>query len=254
MTTELIVEDQPILSEVEQEQLVQEMLAAQNSAEVAPEPGNFKTSDVIHKGDGDVPAPMVAHALESAGYVYVYGTKDRERSIINRNMLPAILRKTMDDGSRAFTLTPPKDGPRRGTIKCKLHADSPDRAYYDSMGFDTCVKANLPSPFMAQMHMERRHKVEWKTMENERLTAERLDDKEFQRTLLTKASEMGAASLYELSPQEKKDLFRLQCTICSTVFHAKSRAAVGNKHAAHVRKKHTEHAGAISVKEFAKED
>lgn len=164
---------------------LEEML---RDAEVAPEPGESMRDKVIHKGDEDLPTPMVRSTMESAGWVYIYDTQTGERSTANRNMLRQLLRIRRPDGSRVFTTVKPPFEPERGTYKCMLHADDPNRGYYDTLGFPVCRKSNLTSPFMVRRHMEKRHRMEWAAIEQERKDAERAEDRKLQRTLILSAT------------------------------------------------------------------
>jgi len=157
-------------------------------ADKAAEPGDWKVNNVIHRPDEALPLPMVASALTSAGHVYIYDTLTRERSVTNRNMLLAQLRKLRADGTRVFTTVKPDRGPVRGILTCRLHSSRPERAHYDTMGFAVCPKSNLPSEFQVQQHMAHRHRVEWATIEQERTQAERDEERVFQRSLITLAA------------------------------------------------------------------
>lgn len=162
------------------------------TAEEAPEPGTWSIRDVIHRGDDEVPAPIVASALQSAGYTYLYDTKTGERSLTNNNMLHAQLSKKREDGSRVFSTVPPTANgrivkPKRGTLKCLLHADDSQREHYDELGLPTCPKANLTSKHQVMLHMRHRHKMEWETIEQERQEAEKAADRAFQRSIVTMA-------------------------------------------------------------------
>lgn len=163
------------------------ILEMQARAQTAKEPGTLGTKDVVHKGDGDLPAPMVISQLQSAGYVYVYDTKTGERSLVNRNMLPSQLKKKHEDGSYAFTTVKPAIVPRRGTLKCSLHPDDPNFKRYLELGFPTCKKANLTNPFQVKRHMQKRHPLEYQSLEDERLEKERQDDRELRTAILGKA-------------------------------------------------------------------
>ena len=68
-------------------------------ASPADEPGTLPRDQIIHRGDAELPVPMVASAMESAGYTYIWDTQSFERSITNNNMLPTQLRKRRTDGS-----------------------------------------------------------------------------------------------------------------------------------------------------------
>lgn len=162
---------------------------------VAEEPGSTQTGEKISSSGG---LEMVATELKSAGWVYVYDRVTGDRSICNRNMLPAQLRKKKEDGSFAFTTVPVKSTVKKGTLKCLLHVDNPNRAHYDDLGLPTCRKANLTSPFQVQRHMAKRHKVELATIEQEKLAIEKEENREFQRGLLSqiKPQEIPKAPLY----------------------------------------------------------
>lgn len=169
--------------------LIEEMI---NEAEKAAEPGELKTGQVI--SDEDMSTPMVAMKTKSAGYVYVYDTRTGERSLCNRNMLVGLLRKKRPDGSTVFTTVKPKTSPKRGTFKCLLHPDNPNRKHYDELGLPVCRKANLTSPYQVTRHMQKRHKIEWQTIEQERIEAERREDREFQHQIMSRIG--GEAPLY----------------------------------------------------------
>jgi hypothetical protein len=156
-------------------------------AEAAPEPGTLKVKEILHRGDEELPAPMVAGALQSAGYVYIYDSRTGERSLTNRNMLPTQLQKKRDDGTPVFTVVKPQAQPARGTLKCLLHPDQPERAQYDALGLPVCLKSNLTSPYQVEQHMRHRHPTEWATIEEERKRKEKEEDREFQRSLLAAA-------------------------------------------------------------------
>lgn len=155
-------------------------------SEEAPEPGTW--------GDkmGDKDFAMSPTQLKSAGYTYIYDTKSGERSLCNNNMLPQHLRKTRPDGSYVFTTQPPAVKPVRGVLKCMLHQDDPNREHYDSLGLPTCRKANLTSPFQVSRHMQKRHKVEWATIEQERKDVEKEEERQFRECLMAR----GDAPLY----------------------------------------------------------
>jgi len=154
-------------------------------AVVAAEPGTLKRGQAI---DSEDEMGMSAAALTSAGWVYVYDTVTGERSVCNKNMLARQLQKVRKDGTFIFTTTPPKKAPRRGTLKCLLHPDGENREHYDALGFPTCRKANLTSPFQVSRHMQKRHKMEWAAIEAERQAAEKQAEREFQERILSMAA------------------------------------------------------------------
>tara|TARA_R100000808_G_scaffold11517_1_gene29498 strand:+ start:2863 stop:3549 length:687 start_codon:yes stop_codon:yes gene_type:complete len=158
-------------------------------AEPAPEPGNFNRRQVIHSPSDAFPLDMQIASLESAGYVYVYDTLNGERSVVNRNMLESQLQKLREDGTRYFTTVKPDVEPMRGTLKCLLHPDDPERGQYDIWGFPTCNKSNLVSEFQVNRHVQIRHRMEWQTIYEERERKEKEEERDFQRQLLGLATQ-----------------------------------------------------------------
>jgi len=162
----------------ENEALLQDML---QRAERADEPGD--PNKIVQKGDDETP-PTVVTTLKSAGYSYIYDTETRERSLINNNMLPSALKKKRPDGSSVFTAIKPDELPKRGAYKCMLHPDNPNREYYDSLGLPVCLKANLTAPFQVRRHMQKRHRMEYEALEEERLQAEKDRSTKLQESLI----------------------------------------------------------------------
>ena len=154
------------------------------AGENAPEPAGIAPNDIIHPGSLDMPMPMVVSSVTSAGYTYIYDTRTGDRSLTNRNMLPAQLKKVRADGSHVFTTVKPAIEPVTGTIKCLLHENVADREKYAAMGFATCDKDNLISLFHLERHMQSKHKLEWAAIKDARDKAERAEDRAFQRAIL----------------------------------------------------------------------
>ena len=150
-------------------------------AEPAPEPGSFDRRKVIHSPSDAFPIDVQIASLESAGYVYVYHTENGERSVVNRNMLESQLQKMRPEGTRYFTTVKPDKEPKRGTLKCLLHSDDPDRGQYDIWGFATCNKSNLISEFQVNRHVQIRHRMEWQTIYEDRERKEKEEERDFQR-------------------------------------------------------------------------
>jgi len=132
--------------------------------------------------------------MQSAGYVYIYNTKTGERSICNRNMLAAHLKKKRPDGSLIFTTRKPRVAPKRGTLKCMLHPDE-RKPIYDEWKLPICMKSNLTSPFQVRRHMQKRHKDEWNSIneeitrrEKEQERADKAKDRKLQEALIKSVS------------------------------------------------------------------
>ena len=208
------------------EELLQEV-------EEAEEPGNLREGQVLHRSNDDMPLGVQVASVESAGHVFIYNTKTGSQSKTNRNMLEAQLRKVFpEDGTRVFTTVKPPFEPPRGTYKCLLHADNEERAHYDQMGLATCTKDDLASEYQVQRHMERRHRMEWATIGEERDRAEKDEERRFQRTLMAAIAQAGTNG----APNRSN---RPVCDQCGRTF--KSDAGVK----LHVRQKHQEVTDAI---------
>lgn len=196
-----MVTQETTLSEIMQsDAVIEEMLKAKS----APEPGDFMTDRVIHRGDEEVPTPIVAGNLVSAGHVYIYDTKTGDQSKINRNMLAIQMTKRHPDGSRAFTLTPPNIQPVRGNLLCKLHPDAPDRQEYDRIGFKTCPKSNLMTEFDVEQHMRARHKREWASIEAARTRREKEQDRSLQHKTMAALAAVAKANVPIEATRTKK--------------------------------------------------
>jgi len=191
----MAIEDTQTKVEKENEQLIEEMLA---NAEKADEPGELVKNPVIHRGDGDVPSPMVMSSLKSAGHSRMWDTKTGVESLTNNNMLATQLKKMRPDGTRVYTTTKPLVAPKRGDYKCLLHIGDPNRKHYDDLGLAVCPKDNLNSPFQVRRHMEKRHKTEWAAIEQERTDREKKEDRDFQKQLMSRA--LGETRVTEEAP------------------------------------------------------
>jgi len=124
---------------------------------------------------GDLGAQMIVGKIVEPGVVTMYDTLTGQTSVTSRHMLAMQLQKTRPDGSRVFSLQPPRDAqgaviaPKRGQMKCMLHPDNPSRKIYDSWGLVVCTKDNLPSSAEVKKHMKGRHPLAWATIEEDRL-------------------------------------------------------------------------------------
>ena len=144
--------------------------------------------------------------VSSAGYVYIWDTRTFEKIPVLYYMLSAKLRQRRPDGSYRFTTKKPDGEPWRGTIKCLLHSDGPDRKLYDSLGFRVCSKANITNPYQRTRHMQMKHGKEFAAIELSRQEKERLEDRELQRAILqrmTREEVPETAPLY-ISDKDRK--------------------------------------------------
>lgn len=162
----------------------QEILAAmRNMTDVGPQPGEVRVGDVVHAGDGELDVQMMVSSTKSAGRSYIWDNRTGERSITNNNMLPTQLTKRREDGSLVFTQKDPGIVPKRGQLKCTLHADLREgHPEYDQWGLALCKKDNLASPQDVKSHMRLRHKREWATIEEDRIEREKAEDRALQRS------------------------------------------------------------------------
>lgn len=163
-----------------------EQLMAQNAA---PEPGTAVGTVVgktIDDETGTLAVPMVAAQIESAGYTLVYDQKTGETSTVNNNMLQQALRKlNHETGKPMFGLRPPTGiTPFRGKLKCRLHADDPERSVWDEMGLPVCTKDNLRTKQNVNRHMRSRHKQELESIKEREAEIERAEQKEERKALL----------------------------------------------------------------------
>ncbi|KKK97384.1 hypothetical protein LCGC14_2653290 [marine sediment metagenome] len=145
-----------------------------------------ETELVIEKGE-DAEIKQTALKMESAGYSYIYDPKTGDRSVVNNNMRLFNLNKKNPDGSPRFVGEKPKNPPEplvRGTYKCVLHKDDPDRVGYAAMGFPTCPKDDLASPYQVIRHAEKRHKSEWADIKYKKEEAQKEEDRALQRAIL----------------------------------------------------------------------
>ncbi len=186
------------------EALIQQML---RDAQKADEPGDLKTNPIIHKGDAELQAPMTVKEVSSAGYVWVWDTRTYEKIPILHYMLPSKLRQRRNDGSFIFTTVDPGKLPKRGSIKCLLHADGENREHYNQLGFRVCPKDNIINQYQLEQHMKKKHPQEWQAIEQERIKKEKDEDRALQHLLLTSQMNKQKVEVAEVSTETvlKKD-------------------------------------------------
>jgi len=166
---------------------IEEML---RDAEEAGEPGDMAPGQVIGRSEAST---LTTSQLQSAGWVYVYNMQTGSESVINRNMLQQQLEKRHADGSYLFSTQRPANASRpNATVKCTLHADSPDRAKYDGMGLIVCDKDNLLTEVDRDNHVRRRHPRAWATLEGEERRQEREDTRTDRRAMMEILNAMSA--------------------------------------------------------------
>jgi len=177
---------------------------------VTLEPGDIQKGDYIRRPQAETEerpeqAGMVVSDLESAGYTYIYDTLSREASLCNNNMLANQRALRRPDGTLVFTLDKPAVPPWRGSIRCFLHQEGPDRALYDSMGFPVCRKATLPNQFQADNHARNKHRDEWNAVLAMRESADKAEERAAQRAIV-KAMTGGNVEVLPPSPAAPIDV------------------------------------------------
>ena len=180
-------------------EIIEDMLRNAKPQEIE---SDLNKNPIIHKGDEKLEAPMTVHEITSAGYVYVWDTRTYDKIPILYYMLPSKLRQRREDGSFRFTTRDPGKLPVRGTVKCLLHKDSPDREHYDVLGFKVCPKDNITNLHQLRQHMTKKHSQEWKAIEEERKENERQEDRALQKLLLQ--SKMEEKPPIYVSDKDKK--------------------------------------------------
>ena len=219
-----------------------EIVALMGEVEDDTAPRPMSLQEIIHRGDETVPVPMWVSALAESGWIPMYHVATRERSLVSRNAAPMKLKEVdPETGKRAWTLTRPAQPPWRGTLRCVLHPDNPNRAEYDRMGFPTCRKSNLPNELHQRMHMEHRHPMVSKLLaerlskgEKEAELMERRAEREHQRALLEGMA--GRAVTSEVAAAPPANTVTGTCSTCSQEFSAGSTGGLANKLRLHQRK------------------
>ena len=171
-------------------QLEEKMLKAEEAQE----------AKVEIEADKSLEVEMTPTELKSAGYVIIYDTRTFEPSVCSRNTLRHNLQKKRPDGSIVFTTVKPRQKPKRGHLKCMLHADSPNREHYDELGLPVCPKANLTSPYQVIRHMQKRHKVEYATIKEEETRLEKEQERQLRESIIR----LGTKEERPLYVKEKK--------------------------------------------------
>ena len=193
----------------------------------APEPGLSEITDV---NQGSI--------VESAGYVYIWDTQTGKSSVCNRNMLTSTLGKLRKDGTRFFTTIKPNFEPHGGQHKCLLHQSDENRAEYDELGLAVCTKDNLDSPYQVTIHMKARHPQEAATIEDINATAQREEDREFQRVLIQAAARGAALPTAAAPAKPVREPVVVQCDECATEFDGYNKMIATNRLKAHTKKEH----------------
>lgn len=126
---------------------------------------------VVHKGDAELPVPIVMMKDEKKDYITLRRVSDGKLVPLHKNWLPSYLKQRLGDGRKAWI---PPSAPYTpliapGTEKCPFHPKHPDYiAKYKAMGILPCgakaqqpPKANFTSKEMAIVHAEKKHARDW---------------------------------------------------------------------------------------------
>ena len=211
--------------QTEQDALIVEMLRSAKGVEL---PSELAKNPVIHRGDGELPAPMTVTELRSGKYFWIWETDTGEKVPVLGYMLGQKLRQKLPSGKFRFTTIDPGIRPKRGEIKCMLHAEAKDRKHYDELGFRTCRKSNITNQYQLEQHMKHRHPQEWEAIDKERKDKEREEDRALQRLLIAQQlgkleagnKEMEAAQKPEQELKEvgKEETQTFTCMNCGKEF------------------------------------
>uniref|UniRef100_A0A6M3J8Q8 Uncharacterized protein n=1 Tax=viral metagenome TaxID=1070528 RepID=A0A6M3J8Q8_9ZZZZ len=151
-----------------------------------------KAESITPLKDGDLPLgtddSMGLKTVSSAGIIYVWDTKTFEKIPILYYMANQKMKEKRADGSYRFTARQPEGKPWKGTVKCRLHKEDPDRTYYDTLGLRYCTKSNLSNVYERDRHMKMKHPKEWESIEQARIARERQEDRDLQRLVLASAA------------------------------------------------------------------
>lgn len=153
--------------------------------------------------------------------VTVYSMQNGEPIQIPSYMLEHVLAKKLDDGRDAFTAFPEKAPVfQRGTVKCFLHVNSPDRMILEEIGLGgaSCPAEHLASVYSKRIHGQHRHRQEWAAYQEHlnSLSEQENRDRQERQLEATLAIARTAASVGILCPEcgkEAKTEFGLQAHI-----------------------------------------
>lgn len=119
--------------------------------------------------------------------VRIWSMQNGEEISIARKLLENTLRKTLPDGRYAFTARK-EEAPvyRKGTLKCFLHPESPEREILNEIGLSgiTCPAASIANAHSKRIHAQHRHKQEWEAFSDYLASQEREEDREQRRMQL----------------------------------------------------------------------
>ncbi len=146
---------------------------------------DLREHPVLHRGDGELDAPVTVREIKGADYRRIWNRVTGEPIPVLYYMIPQKLRQREKNGQLQFTAVKPNITWRAGgVLKCPLHPDSPDRKHYNELGLRTCTKSNILNAYEVTQHMAFKHKKEWAAIQDEKKERERQEDRQLQRMLL----------------------------------------------------------------------
>ena len=171
----------------------------------------------------------------------LYNTRTFEPVKINRNNVADALAKVHKDpafpawiGRKLFTRGIQNEGTKAyakpgeykvGHFLCYLNPEHPDRHIYEKYTQTTCPAAHIWSAEQVRLHMEHRHKAEWKSIKDaqveEEKQADRLRQNLLMERLIAERAPTGASN--PVAVAEKPE--RTPAQVAAAARMAKARAA-----------------------------
>ena len=150
--------------------------------------------DLVHSPDISYPAGAVVSQVVHDRRVPLYNTRTHEEVWVNSwqadDSPGSLLKRVHTDidhpewlGKLLFSRTPTGVF-RRGTFKCWLHPDQPERASYTQRGMAVCRSAHLASEYQVEVHMSHKHKQEYAAINSMKEGEEKEEDRRLQREMI----------------------------------------------------------------------
>lgn len=145
-----------------------------------------KSGDVLSQGEGTVGTLNIEQHPEPV-VIYSLNRKDNNYGLPSLCLMTNLeikMAERLPEGGPAWSLVDPGVRPSSGNLKCFLHPEHPEADKYRNFGFSACMKANIKNISELELHMQRKHKQEWKTIERAREIADKKSMEELQRAIL----------------------------------------------------------------------
>lgn len=143
---------------------------------------------------------------EGPGYTTIYDRVSGVPSVARTDTLGFQLRKKSPDTHELmFQLNDPGFRPKRGNIKCYLHAESEHRAQADEWALPVCIQGSIPETSSLAIHMQHRHSREYGMFETKRKEDERADQMSYQRLVMAKALNVDVKELAPMIESQEPD-------------------------------------------------